>query len=183
MTTVGQRPFWQSRLVRTLIATVGIGGIGGLIIWGYVEGRGEAEREAERERPIKEPLRISTKNGMPVVTLDNDTQRNSGIESTRLESAPFQQQVRAYGMVLDLARLTDLSNNDANAKAQFPARTGIGQDRSLVKDGQHQLFQGLRRRAPLEFRGALIIAPIARSDSLIRGAKARPDGQVLATGT
>jgi hypothetical protein len=61
-------------------------GIGGLIIWGYVEGRGEAEREAERERPIKEPLRVSTKNGMPVVTLDNGTQQNSGIESTRLET-------------------------------------------------------------------------------------------------
>jgi hypothetical protein len=119
MTALGQRSFWQIRLVRTLIATVIAVGIGGLIVWGYVEGRGEAEREAERERPIKEPLRISTKNGMPVVTLDIETQQNSGIETTRLESAPFQQQIRAYGMVLDLARLTDLSNNYANAKAQL----------------------------------------------------------------
>jgi hypothetical protein len=93
-------------------------GIGGPIIWGFVEGRGEAEREAERERPVKAPLRISTKNGMPVVTLDNETQQNSGIESIMLASAPYQEQVRAYGMVLDLARLTELSNNYANAKAQ-----------------------------------------------------------------
>jgi hypothetical protein len=119
MITAGQGTFWQSRLIRTLIATAIAVGIGALMIWGYVEGRGEAEREVERERPIKEPLRISTNNGMPVVTLDNQTQRNSGIESTRLESTPFQQQVRAYGMVLDLARLTDLSNNYANAKAQL----------------------------------------------------------------
>ena len=119
MVTAGQRSFRQSRLVRTLIPTAVAVGIGGLIIWGYVEGRGEADREAERERPINEPLRVSMKNGMPVVTLDNETQRNSGIETARLESAPFQQQVRAYGMVLDLARLTELSNNYANAKAQL----------------------------------------------------------------
>jgi hypothetical protein len=119
MVTAGQRSFRQSRLVRTLIPTAVAVGIGGLIIWGYVEGRGEADREAERERPINEPLRVSMKNGMPVVTLDNETQRNSGIETARLESAPFRQQVRAYGMVLDLARLTELSNNYANAKAQL----------------------------------------------------------------
>ena len=33
-------------------------------------------------------------------------------------TAPYQEQVRAYGMVLDLARLTDLNNSYANAKAQ-----------------------------------------------------------------
>jgi hypothetical protein len=117
--TAGQRSFRLSRLAPALIAGVIAVGIGGLVIGGYVEGRGEAEREAERERPIKEPLRISTKNGMPVVTLDNDTQQNSGIETARLKSAPYREQVRAYGMVLDLARLTDLSNNYANAKAQL----------------------------------------------------------------
>ena len=111
--------FWQNRIARTLGAMLIIIGIGGLIIWGYVEGRGEADREAEHERPIKEPLRISTKNGMPVVTLDNETQQNSGIEAIMLASAPYQEQVRAYGMVLDLARLTELSNNYANAKAQL----------------------------------------------------------------
>ena len=56
---------------------------------------------------------------MPVVTLDNETQQNSGIEAIMLASAPYQEQVRAYGMVLDLARLTELSNNYANAKAQL----------------------------------------------------------------
>src|SRR6516162_3416985 len=115
--TAGQRSFRLSRLAPALIAGVIAVGIGGLVIGGYVEGRGEADREAEHERPIKEPLRIATKNGMPVVTLDNETQQNSGIEAIMLASAPYQEQVRAYGMVLDLARLTELSNNSANAKA------------------------------------------------------------------
>jgi hypothetical protein len=115
----GLASFWQNRVVRTLMAMVIAIGVGGLIIWRFLEGRGEAEREAERERPVKTPLRVSTKNGMPVVTLDNETQRNSGVETTTLASAPYQEQVRAYGMVLDLARLTELSNNYENAKAQL----------------------------------------------------------------
>jgi hypothetical protein len=116
--TAGKGSFWQSQLLPLVVMAI-IVGIGGLIIWGFVEGRGEAEREAERERPVKAPLRISTKNGMRVVALDNETQQNSGIESTMLASAPYQEQVRAYGMVLDLARLTELSNNYQNAKAQL----------------------------------------------------------------
>ena len=95
--TAGRASFWQNRVVPTLMAIVVAIGIGGLIIWGFLEGRGEAEREAERERPVKAPLRVSTKNGMTVVTLDNETQRNSGVETTTLASAPYQEQVRAYG--------------------------------------------------------------------------------------
>src|ERR1700674_2697575 len=117
--SAGRRSFWQSRFVRTLVGVAAIIGIGGLLVWGFVEGRGEAEREAERERPVKAPLRITMKNGMPVITLDDQTQRNSGIEATVLTSAPYQEQIRAYAMVLDLARLTDLNNSYTNAKAQL----------------------------------------------------------------
>src|ERR1700674_4238344 len=116
--SAGRPSFFQSRLVRTLAGLAAIIGIGGLLVWGFVEGRGEVEREAERERPVKAPLRITMKNGMPVITLDEQTQRNSGIEATVLTSAPYQEQVRAYAMVLDPARLTDLNNSYINAKAQ-----------------------------------------------------------------
>ena len=58
------------------------------------------------------------KNGIPVITLDDKTQRTSGIETSMLRTARYQEQVRAYGMVLDLARLTDLNNSYTNAKAQ-----------------------------------------------------------------
>jgi hypothetical protein len=54
-----------------------------------------------------------------VIRIDAPTQERSGIETTRLPSAPYVDQVRAYGMVLDAARLTDLSNNHANAEAQL----------------------------------------------------------------
>jgi hypothetical protein len=117
--TAWLRSLWQRPLVRALLAVVIVIGLGALVVWGFLEGRSEVEREAERERPVKEPLRISMKNGVPVVTLDDHTQQNSGIETTSLMSAPYQEQVRAYAMVLDVARLTDLSNNYANAKAQL----------------------------------------------------------------
>jgi hypothetical protein len=112
-------PLWRRQLVKTLVAVVIIIGLGALVVWGFLEGRSEVEREAERERPVNEPLRISMKSGVPVITLDDRTQQSSGIETTLLTSAPYQEQVRAYAMVLDVARLTDLSNNYANAKAQL----------------------------------------------------------------
>jgi len=117
--TAERRSFWQSRLVGTLAAVVLIIGLGGLVVWGFVEGRGEAAREAERERPVKAPLRVSMKSGLPVITLDSQTLQSSGIETASLMSAPYQEEIRAYAMVLDLARLTDLTNNYANAKAQL----------------------------------------------------------------
>jgi hypothetical protein len=102
-----------------LVAPTAVFGLGALLVWGFLEGRSEVEREAERERPVKEPLRISMRGGVPVITLDSRTRLNSGIETASLASAPYQEQVRAYAMVLDLARLTDLSNNIANAKSQL----------------------------------------------------------------
>jgi hypothetical protein len=116
--TAWLRSSWQGRLVRAFVALV-IVGLGALMVWGFLEGRNEVEREAERERPVKEPLRVSMRSGVPVITLDGRTQQSSGIETTSLMSAPYQEQVRAYGMVLDVARLTELSNNYANAKAQL----------------------------------------------------------------
>jgi hypothetical protein len=117
--TAGFQFLWRKRLVRSLLAAFAVTGLGTLVIWGFLEGRGEVKREAERERPVKEPLRISMKNGVTVITLDNHTQQNSGIETTSLMAAPYQEQVRAYATVLDAARLTDLTNNYANAQAQL----------------------------------------------------------------
>jgi hypothetical protein len=107
------------QIMRPFLALLILTGLGALVIWGFLEGRNEAAVEAERERPVKEPLRVSMKNGAPVITLDAETQQRSGIETAPLAAAAYHEQVRAYGMVLDLARLTDLNNNYANAKAQL----------------------------------------------------------------
>jgi hypothetical protein len=103
--------------VRLLVAAAVIG-FGALVGWGALTGRNEAASEAERERAVKVPLRVSSEDGEPLITLDTETQQRSGIETAPLPSAPHQEQLRGYGMILDVARLTELSNNYANAKAQ-----------------------------------------------------------------
>jgi len=111
--------FWR-RTVRLLVILAAIGGLGGLVVWGFLAGRGEAAKEAERERPVKAPLRVSTDGrGQPVVTLDAATRRQSGLDVTKPKSTQYQEQVRAYGTVLDLDKLVTLDNNYVTAVAQL----------------------------------------------------------------
>jgi hypothetical protein len=101
-----------------LLVAAGVVACGALLGWGILAGRDEAAVEAQRERAIKVPVRVSGKNGDPVIRLDAETQQRSGIETGVPPSTPHPEELRAYGMVLDVARLTELSNNYANAKAQ-----------------------------------------------------------------
>jgi hypothetical protein len=81
-------------LLRTLVALVVIGALGGLVVWGFIEGRGEAALEAERERPVKAPSRVSLDgHGEPFVTLDAETRRQSGVVITP-QGTPYQDEVR-----------------------------------------------------------------------------------------
>ena len=100
-----------------LLVTAGVVACGALLGWGLVAGREKAAVE-QKEGVVKVPLRVSEKNGDPVIKLDAETQQRSGIETRVLSSTPHPEQLRAYGMVLDVARLTELNNSYANAKAQ-----------------------------------------------------------------
>jgi hypothetical protein len=106
---------WRS--VKLLVAAAVLA-CGALLGWKLLAGREEAAIEEQHEGAIKVPVRVSEKNGDPVITLDGKTQQRSGIETGILPSTPHPEELRAYGMVLDVARLTELSNNYANAKAQ-----------------------------------------------------------------
>ncbi|MGC2079829.1 MAG: multidrug transporter, partial [Xanthobacteraceae bacterium] len=103
---------------RKLLGTVAIVALGSLLVWGFFAGRDRAAVEGDRDRVVKAPLRVSAKNGATVITIDDDAQKQSGIKTQTLEAAPHQEQIRAYGMVLDIERLTELSNRYANAQAQ-----------------------------------------------------------------
>lgn len=110
----------RRRIVRLLAILAAIGGVGVLVVWGFLAGRGEATMEAERERPVKAPLRVSTDGrGQPVVTLDAATRRQSGVDVTKPKPTQYQEQVRAYGTVLDLDKLVTLDNNYVTAVAQL----------------------------------------------------------------
>jgi hypothetical protein len=109
----------KRRLLRGMFAAIVLAAAAGAVIWGFLESREELTREAARERPVRAAARVAAGNGAPVIRVERAAQERSGIETTRLPAAPYLDQIRAYGMVLDAARLTDLSNSYANAEAQL----------------------------------------------------------------
>jgi hypothetical protein len=129
-----------SRL-KILIGAVAVLLVVGLATWGFISGR----HEADTEQPIQAPQRVTTQNGEPVITLDTAAQRKSGITTARLANARHSQPLRAFGTVLDLQALTDLSNNSANARAQVEAaraklvasQTAFERAQNLYKDQQN----------------------------------------------
>ena len=59
------------RMLGLVFALALLGGLGALVVSGFVEGRQEAAVEAEREGPIKPPLRVKLPaRGEPIVTFD-----------------------------------------------------------------------------------------------------------------
>jgi hypothetical protein len=88
-----------------LLVAAAVVACGALLGWELLAARNDAAIEAQRERTIKVPIRVSGKNSDPVITLKAETQQRSGIEIAALPSTPHPEELRAYGMVLDVARL------------------------------------------------------------------------------
>lgn len=65
-----------------------------------------------------EPSR-NANNDQPAVKLTPSQQGQIGLETAVVKAAPHPEQIRAYGAVLDISRITELTNNYANAQAQL----------------------------------------------------------------
>ncbi len=175
-----RRRSWGGRFLRTSLAAILVIGLGAGVIWGFLEGRSEAAREAERERPVAAPLRVSTENGEPVITLDAATRAASGIATAAPVAAPYQTQVRAYGTVLDLTRLTDLGNSFLSAKAQLASvqaklgasRAAFERAQKLNRDQQNVSAAQLQT-AEAAFRGDQ--ATLAAAEAQVRTVQATLD--------
>jgi len=96
------------KLILTIIILIGIGG---LLVWAFLQGRKELTTEQEGERPIKVPSRITVQGGESVVTLDKTTQTRSGIVIAPLKSICYREELPAYGVILELQGLVDLRKN------------------------------------------------------------------------
>jgi hypothetical protein len=117
MSTSVVRKWFKPFLGYALVAVI-VAGVAAAAVRGFIQSHEQLTLEADRERLVKPPTRISTENGETAIRVDAATLERSGIETAKLSVAPFLAQVRAYGMVLDLARLTDLTNSYINAQAQ-----------------------------------------------------------------
>jgi len=120
-----------SRLKRNLIIAVIII-CAAVIVWHlWVGGRGAGSKR-EAEETAKAPSQPSGQEGENVVTLDQATQAKSGILTSPLKQVAYQEEVKAYGTVLELQNIdnfhknlldsrknvADLKNNRAAAMAE-----------------------------------------------------------------
>jgi hypothetical protein len=112
----------RARALGILLALTALGALGGVLVWGFVEGRQQAEKDAQRDLPIKPPLRVTLNPaGEPNILLDGESQAKSGLKIEAAQPAFYREQVRAYGTVLDIANLTTLSTSYVAATTQMNA--------------------------------------------------------------
>jgi len=136
----------QPRLRRSVLLALSallILGAVALGAWSLLHGRNAGGDD--RENAIAAPPRVAIESGQLVVKLDPATQERAGIEIAPARSAPYREELRAYGTVLDLTRLTELTNNYAIAKAQVQmvqaklaaTRSAFERSQRLYKDQQN----------------------------------------------
>ncbi len=114
------KPSVFARLFGLVIVAAMLGGLGYVAIQGFLEGREEAAIEAERSEPIKPPLRVTLpERGQPIVTVDEEAREAIGLQTLVPRTTPYQEQIRAFGTVLDLAELTTLHTNYVEAVSQL----------------------------------------------------------------
>lgn len=95
--------------------------------------------------PASVVQRVSVVNGLTILTLDVDTQVESGIRTELLSSSSHQAEVTAYGTVLDLQPLIDLHSRYIAASAAVDAaratasasRQEYQRNRALYQDNQN----------------------------------------------
>lgn len=104
---------------KTILAIVILAGIGAILVWAFVEGRKERLMGKEGERPIKVPSRVIIQEGKSIIHIDKDTQNKAGIVLESLALIPHQEEIKAYGTVLQLQEFFDLRNHYVEAKAHL----------------------------------------------------------------
>ena len=92
----------MNRALKLVLAVVLTGGLIGLLIFAFIEGRAELAREREREQPIKVPPRISRNaNGDVIVTVDRETQIRIGLKTEAVSKQTVYPEIAAYGRLLE----------------------------------------------------------------------------------
>nr|WP_085984980.1 multidrug transporter [Methylobacterium nodulans] len=105
------------RVLRTLGTLVVLGAVAGAAIW-YLPAHLRAAAPADKPLPPR-VSRAVVEDGRSIVKLAPAERRQIGVETVTLRTAQHREERQAYGAVLDLARVTDLTNAYASAKAQL----------------------------------------------------------------
>lgn len=105
------------RVVRALAVPVLLLGLAGAGAWILPEHLRAAAPAAEKAALL--PSRAVVEDGRTVVRLGPEERRRIGVETVTLRAASHREERQAYGTVLDLARVTELTNAYASARAQL----------------------------------------------------------------
>lgn len=175
----------RKRWLRGALAVVVLAAAAGALVWSYLESRAELDREAAQEEPVMAAATVAARGG--VIHVARAAQERSGIEATRLPAAPYLDQIRAYGTVLDAARITDLSNGYANAEAQLhTAQAKVTFSKAAFEraqklyDDDHSVSQAQLQSAEAAYRTDEAAVGAAQSQVLTLTATARQEwGPVL----
>lgn len=154
-----------------LVAVI-VAGVGTAAVRGFIRSHEQLTLEADREQPVKPPIRVSAENGETAIRVDTATLARSGIATAKLSAAPFLAQVRAYGIVLDLAKLTDLNNSYINAEAQVQTiQARLTASTAAFDSAQSRLKSQLETSASVAQAKATFLADqaaVAAADSQVR---------------
>jgi hypothetical protein len=88
-------------------------------ISGRVQRAEAAEAQPDKSAPGGTETSRTANSDQPVVKLTPSQQGQIGLETAAVEAAPHPEQFRAYGAVLDISRITELTNSYTNAQAQL----------------------------------------------------------------
>jgi len=172
MSPSGQRTAGSSRRNRAFFIALAAAVVAGLG-WGLVWSRGKAIEKPDDDQPIESASRVTVEDGLTVVKVAAAAQKHNGIVTTRLAPAPFHRQIRAYGMVLDLTKLTDLSNQYANATSQLQtAEARLAASKSAYERAQN-LYESQHVVSLAQFQAAesafrVDTAAVAAAQSQVR---------------
>lgn len=101
------------------VAVAAVLALAGFLIWGFLAGRSAATSEAQREEAVQPAVRVSQNPfGPPTLVLSPELQKQAGVQLRQPHAAPYQQEIEAYGSILELQSFTDLGNTLASANAQ-----------------------------------------------------------------
>lgn len=112
-----KRPSLSRIFAAILLALAFSGGIG--IIFHAMVGQTKADDDSDAESVANPPTRVTVKNGMTVLTLNDADLQNAGIETARLQPTPEVDIVLGFATVLDPGPLNDLGNQYRDAQTQI----------------------------------------------------------------
>jgi hypothetical protein len=147
----------MKRASKLAVSVFVLGCLAALLVWAFLERRGELAREREGEQPVNSPMRVvSTEHGNLVV-LGKTTLAKSGIRVEPLKESAQYGEVTAYGSVVDIREMLDWLENYAKADGELEksrAELEVSQNEYLRLKGLHDNSHNVSDKALQAAEGA-----------------------------